>query len=76
MSVDDDARCDRVGHGWIGALHGLPIFRPSGVPECCGVVMRFERSSTGWDGPIERQTVQWVCEQCRGRFTGTFSMHV
>lgn len=74
MSADDDAHCDRVAHGWYAAIPGLPQFRPSGVPECCGVVMRCLGSTTGWNGPREHQTVEWACRTCMASFDMTLSV--
>lgn len=74
MSAEDDATCDRVAHGWYAAIPGLPQFRPSGVPECCGAVMRCLGSDTGWDGPREHQTVHWRCSTCSAQFDATFSV--
>lgn len=74
MSAEDDANCDRVAHGWYAATPGLPIFRPSGVPECCGEVMRLRSTTTGWKGPVERQAVDWACRRCPTRFNATLSV--
>lgn len=58
-------RADRVANGWIGSPGKLPVFRPSGVPECCRRPMQSRGSNTAWEqDDIEVHQADWACVAC------------